>query len=69
MNDVPLVGISNEYDLHKYITLRSGVQMKPNRFGFGFTSNINQNIFIAYGMITHRILPLTHNFELGFKCK
>ena len=58
-----------EYDLHKYFILRTGVQMKPNRFGFGFTSNINQNISASYGMISHQILPLTHNFELGFRFK
>ena len=56
-----------EYKLHKYIILRSGVQMKPNRFAFGFLSNINDNICMSYGMITHQILPVTHNFELGFK--
>ena len=56
-----------EYNLHKYIILRTGVQMKPNRFGFGFLSNINDNIYLSYGMITHQILPITHNFELGFR--
>lgn len=56
-----------EYDLHKYIVLRSGVQMKPNRFGFGFLSKINDNISVSYGMITHPILPITHNFEMSFK--
>ena len=58
-----------EYNLHKYIILRAGVQMKPNRFGFGFSSNINDNISASYGMITHQVLPITHNFELGFNLK
>ena len=43
--------------------------MKPNRFGFGFSSNINNNISASYGMITHQVLPITHNFELGFNFK
>ena len=39
--------------------------MKPNRFGFGFLSPINDNMSIAYGLLTHPILPLTHNVEFG----
>ena len=54
-----------EYEFHKYFILRTGVQMKPNRFGFGFLSPINKNMSLAYGLITHPILPLTHNVELG----
>ena len=54
-----------EYEFHKYFILRTGVQMKPNRFGFGFLSPINDKISIAYGLITHPILPLTHNAEFG----
>jgi len=54
-----------EYEFHKYFILRTGVQMKPNRFGFGFLSPINDNMSIAYGLLTHPILPLTHNVEFG----
>ena len=54
-----------EYELHKYFILRTGVQMKPNRLGFGFLSPINENMFCAYGLITHPILPLTHSVEFG----
>ena len=54
-----------EYEFHKYFILRTGVQMKPNRFGFGFLSPINDKISIAYGLITHPVLPLTHNAEFG----
>ena len=54
-----------EYEFHKYFILRTGVQMKPNRFGYGFLSPINDNISIAYGLITHPILPLTYNMEVG----
>ncbi len=54
-----------EYEFHKYFILRTGVQMKPNRFGFGFLSPINDKMSIAYGLITHPVLPLTHNAEFG----
>tara|TARA_X000001036_G_C20653626_1_gene796052 strand:+ start:1141 stop:2031 length:891 start_codon:yes stop_codon:yes gene_type:complete len=54
-----------EYEFHKYFVLRTGVQMKPNRFGFGFLSPINDNMSVAYGLLTHPILPLTHNVEFG----
>tara|TARA_Y100000994_G_C15662195_1_gene429975 strand:- start:65 stop:958 length:894 start_codon:yes stop_codon:yes gene_type:complete len=54
-----------EYEFHKYFILRTGVQMKPNRLGFGFLSPINENMFCAYGLITHPILPLTHSIEFG----
>jgi len=54
-----------EYEFHKYFILRTGVQMKPNRFGFGFLSPINDKISIAYGLITHPVLPLTHSAEFG----
>ena len=54
-----------EYEFHKYFILRTGVQMKPNRLGFGFLSPISDNVSIAYGLITHPILPLTHNAEFG----
>ena len=54
-----------EYEFHEYFILRTGVQMKPNRFGFGFLSPINDNLSVAYGLITHPILPLTHNVEVG----
>ena len=54
-----------EYEFHKYFILRTGVQMKPNRFGFGFLSPINDNMSISFGLLTHPILPLTHNVEFG----
>ena len=55
-----------EYEFHKFLVLRTGVQMKPNRFGFGFLSPINDNLSFSYGLITHPILPLSHNMEVGF---
>ena len=54
-----------EYDIHKQMTIRAGVQMKPNRIGFGFTMPINNKALFSYGFLTHPILPLSHNIEVG----
>ena len=64
-NDTNQFRFGVEYEFHKYFILRTGVQMKPNRFGFGFLSPVSDKISIAYGLITHPILPLTHNAEFG----
>tara|TARA_Y100000590_G_C15668990_1_gene995569 strand:- start:391 stop:1281 length:891 start_codon:yes stop_codon:yes gene_type:complete len=56
-----------EYKLHKFFTLRSGIQMKPNKIGFGFSSLVNDNIILSYGVLTDPILPLTHSFELELR--
>ena len=55
-----------EYELFKHFILRSGVQMKPNRLGFGFIASINDKSSFGYGVISHHVLPLTHNVEIGF---
>ena len=41
------------------LTLRSGIQMNPNRLGFGFTCNI-KNIELSYGLLTHSILSTSN---------
>ena len=57
-----------EYNLTNILTLRSGIQMSPNRFGFGLTYNI-RNIELSYGLLTHSILSISNvisikvNFE------
>ena len=56
-----------EYELHKFFILRTGVQMKPNKIGFGFSSLVNDNIILSYGVLTDPILPLTHSFELELR--
>jgi len=53
------------YDLFENFTLRAGTQLKPNRFGVGFSMNFNNFVKFSYGLITHPVLPITHNFELG----
>jgi len=55
-----------EFEMHEYFTLRTGIQMKPNRLGLGFLTPINDRSSFSYGLITHPALSLTHNVEIGF---
>jgi len=48
-----------EYTLNSQWTLRVGVQSKPNRMGAGFSLNLNR-FHLDYGLLTHPVLPLTH---------
>ena len=57
------------YDLFKNFTFRAGAQLKPNRFGAGFTFDLDDRAIFSYGLITHPVMPLTHNFEIGFSTK
>ena len=56
-----------EFEMHKYFTLRAGIQMKPNRFGLGFIVPINDYASFIYSLVTHPVLSLSHNVEVGFK--
>ncbi|MCF7804140.1 MAG: type IX secretion system membrane protein PorP/SprF [Candidatus Marinimicrobia bacterium] len=54
-----------EYRIIDQLTLYSGVHSNPNRFGAGL--RIRYKFLMAdYGMITHPVFPLTHQFSLGF---
>ena len=64
------------YNLFENFTFRVGGQLKPNRFGAGFTFNVNgpfnaldNDLTFSYGFITHPVMPLTHNFEFGVLIK
>ena len=52
-----------EYKLAKVFTLRSGIQMNPNRFGIGFSLNIKA-IEISYGVLTHSVLSTTNAIDI-----
>lgn len=57
-----------EYDLNNSLTLRSGIQMNPNRFGLGFCYSL-EKIQLSYSLLTHSILSSSNvisirvNFE------
>ena len=55
-----------EFEIHKFFTLRAGIQMKPNRLGLGFLTPINDRASFTYSLLTHPVLSLTHNVEIGF---
>jgi hypothetical protein len=53
-----------QYSLNSMINLMIGAQANPNRFGIGAKFKfINQTV--TYGLITHPVLPITHQLSLG----
>ena len=62
-----------QYNLNSYLRIYGGAQSNPNRFGFGFTLLFNSvtdvelgdNYTFSYGLLTHPILPMTHQFNIG----
>jgi hypothetical protein len=53
-----------QYSLNSMINLMMGVQANPNRFGIGTKFKfINQTLI--YGLLTHPVLPITHQLSLG----
>ena len=54
-------------DLNSTLSIISGVQSNPNRFGIGFEYKIFNRIIFGYSILTHHIMSETHNFEIKFK--
>ena len=52
------------YNLNSNIELYTGAQSNPNRFGMGATFTFT-NQSISYGLLTHPVLPITHQFNIG----
>ena len=55
-----------KYNLNKLITIFTGIQSNPNRFGIGTSFTIWNNNSLSYGLLTHPVLPITHQFNIGF---
>ena len=60
------------YNLNSYLRIYAGAQSNPNRFSFGFTLLFNSvtdleigNYTFSYGLLTHPVLPMTHQFNIG----
>jgi len=53
-----------EYYLFKNIRLMFGTHSGPSRFGAGISADLDF-FNISYGLITHPVLPLTHQFSFG----
>ena len=54
-----------EYELNPNLILRAGIQSQPNRFGTGFSFKA-KGVSLDYALITHPILPVTHQFSLAY---
>jgi len=54
-----------EYKVIDAITLFTGIHSNPNRFGAGLRVRF-KSFMVDYGMITHPVFPLTHQFSFGF---
>ena len=53
-----------KYTLNPHIKIYAGAQSNPNRFGLGATfTSTNQSI--SYGLLTHPVLPITHQINIG----
>ena len=52
-----------EYNTSQIFTLRSGIQMNPNRFGIGFSIKL-KIIEVSYGMLTHYVLDTTNAIDI-----
>ena len=54
-----------KYNLNSNIILYTGAQSNPNRFGIGIKF-ILADKFVSYGFLSHQVLPITHQVNLGF---
>ncbi len=52
------------YNLNSFLQIYAGVQSNPNRLGIGTTFTLNHQS-ISYGLLTHPVLPMTHQFNIG----
>ena len=52
------------YNVNSNLIIYTGVQSNPNRFGLGITFIVNHQS-ISYGLLTHPVLPITHQFNIG----
>jgi len=52
-----------EYFISQNFTFRSGIQINPNRIGFGFSSNL-RFIQITYGILTHPVFKVTNAIDI-----
>ena len=61
------------YNLNSNLEIYTGAQSNPNRFGLGLTikldrviaAELGDNYTLSYGLLTHPVLPMTHQFNIG----
>ena len=59
------IKLAFKYRLNSNFILFTGAQSNPNRFGIGLKIVLEQK-FISYSLLSHPVLPTTHQFNLGF---
>ena len=52
------------YNLNPFLQIYVGAQSNPNRLGIGTTFTLNRQS-ISYGLLTHPVLPMTHQFNIS----
>ena len=52
------------YRLNSYLEICTGAQSKPNKFGIGTIFTLNSQS-VSYGLLTHPVMPMTHQFNLS----
>ena len=62
-DDLQIKG-ATRYNLNSNLEIYVGAQSNPNRFGLGATFTLNRQS-ISYGLLTHHVLPITHQFNLS----
>lgn len=55
-----------EYQFSPLFLIRIGAQSKPSRLGGGFTLSLDA-AEISYSILSHHLLPVTHQFSIGYK--
>ena len=53
------------YTLNPFLELYAGAQSNPNRFGLGITLLGTSRQSISYGLLTHPVLSMTHQINIG----
>lgn len=55
-----------EYGISDMFSLLTGIQSSPNRVGLGFNAHL-VGFDLGYGLLTHPVLPMTHQFTLQYR--
>ena len=63
-DDMQIKGAIN-LKLNSSLEIFTGAQSNPNRIGLGLKLKLKNNQSMSYGLLTHPILPVTHQFNLG----
>ena len=61
------VKLGLKYNLNSSLSIISGVQSNPGRFGFGFEYELFNRFIFGYSILTHHIMNETHHLEIKIK--